>query len=177
MAAPKKSEDAVLVNVRAFEREGYDGFWRGGHKWPSTVAGRTVYVTPRLLEKLLVDKKKVAVDKDADAKLAELEAVKDKDGNVVSTQPAVLDLPDHQILDENRALEERAAAAKAESERLSALEQLEKLEAENAAKRAKLGLPDPDGSKARQAAASAKAAADAKPVHAAHAHATHESKK
>lgn len=51
----------TLVSVRAFERQGFDGFFRGGVKWPDT--GRLAFVSGPLLA-VLRSEKRLAVDTD-----------------------------------------------------------------------------------------------------------------
>lgn len=145
-------KDAVVVNVRALKRDGFDGFFRGGQKWPSGPEGRTAKVSHALLEKLLDDGNLTV-------------RYGDQVKNDLPEDEPVLDLPPPAFLDPNQALLDRAAVAEAEAKRLTSIENIEKLEASNAEKRKRLGLPEmtaDEKSKANQAAASAAAAAEAR---------------
>lgn len=145
-------KDAVVVNVRAQKRDGFDGFFRGGQKWPSGPEGRTAKVSHALLEKLLQDE------------MLTVRYGEQVKGDLPDDAP-VLDLPAPAFIDPSQAILDRIAVAEAEAKRLAAIEGVAKLEAANAEKRKALGLPEPtaeEKSKANQAAASAAAAAEAR---------------
>jgi hypothetical protein len=150
----KKSteEQHVLVNVRAVERPGFNGFFRGGVKWPSSLEGRVVFVTPGLLKRLR-----------AEPRLAVSQLTELPDG-VSAEDLERLEEPARLFIDPDQEALDRMAAAQADAKRLDAHEQALALEKANADRRAKLGLADPTEEQraaAAQYAATAKAAADA----------------
>lgn len=61
-----------IFTVRAFPRQGFDCFFRGGHKWP--VDGRTVFITEALY-KVLRKERNLAVETPSEEDAAKVEPV------------------------------------------------------------------------------------------------------
>ncbi len=124
----RKVEGYVLICGRAFEREGFTGFFRGGVKWPSDLPGRFALVTPQLLAVLKAEKK---LSIDTDPELPE-------DFDVEQLER--LDVPprtfiDHAALalDESKRLDREIAAEKARLENAKKAAELARLRAEREA--------------------------------------------
>lgn len=108
-----------VVTVRALPRAGFKAFFRGGHRWPSDMPGRTVRVTDELLAVLKSE--------------SYLSVGLPEDG--VEPEPAVLEYIDNR--GDDRA-HNAAAGARVEAERLKAEKAALELEAQNEALRAEV---------------------------------------
>lgn len=114
-----------LVSVRAFERRGFEGFCRGGRRWPSSEPALAL-VTPALFK--ILDGERMLAVKELDTGAVPAETLE---------QLPRLDVPPRTYVDEGAQALDEAAKLRAEIAKEKAKAEAAKLRAELEALRAK----------------------------------------